>query len=57
MRAVPTGIFAQFGGHQHSGGFAVANDSIHYLEQRLNEAAGILNLKSKISNLNGGDNP
>jgi single-stranded-DNA-specific exonuclease len=39
MRAVPSGVFTQFGGHRHSGGFAVSNGSIHYLEQRLNEAA------------------
>jgi single-stranded-DNA-specific exonuclease len=39
MRAVPEGVFVQFGGHKHSGGFAVANDAVHYLEQRLNEAA------------------
>ncbi|MDE2041340.1 MAG: hypothetical protein KGI59_03115, partial [Patescibacteria group bacterium] len=39
MRAVPAGIFEQFGGHRHSGGFTVANDAVHYLEQKLNEAA------------------
>lgn len=38
MRAVPTGVLTQFGGHRYSGGFAVSNESIHYLEQRLNEA-------------------
>ena len=49
MRAVPTGIFLQFGGHKHSGGFAVSNESIHYLEQRLNEAAGTQKAKKEIS--------
>jgi single-stranded-DNA-specific exonuclease len=39
MRAVPIGVFSQFGGHHFSGGFAVSNEQIHYLEQRLNEAA------------------
>ena len=39
MRAAPAEAFSQFGGHKHSGGFAVANEEIHYLEQRLNEAA------------------
>ena len=39
MRAAPAESFSQFGGHKHSGGFAVANDAVHYLEQRLNEAA------------------
>ena len=51
MRAVPVGVFSQFGGHKHSGGFAVANESIHYLEQRLNEAAEkVRNSKSEIPN-------
>jgi len=40
MRAVPTGMFFQFGGHHHSGGFEVTDEQIHFLEQRLNEAAG-----------------
>ena len=49
MRAAPTGTLSQFGGHKHSGGFAVANDSIHYLEQRLVEAAEkIRNSKNEI---------
>ena len=39
MRAMPIGTLSQFGGHKHSGGFAVAEDAVHYLEQRLNEAA------------------
>ncbi|MDE1966695.1 MAG: single-stranded-DNA-specific exonuclease RecJ [Patescibacteria group bacterium] len=39
MRAVPAGVFSKYGGHKHSGGFAVASDQIHFLEQRLNEAA------------------
>lgn len=51
MRAAPVGVFTQFGGHHHSGGFGVANDAIHYLEQRLNEAFGqILNSKSPSGN-------
>ncbi len=50
MRAVPTGTFAQFGGHKHSGGFAVANESIHYLEQRLNNAACVIPAKAGIQN-------
>ena len=37
MRAVSTGTFSQFGGHHHSGGFAMNNEQIHYLEQRLCE--------------------
>jgi single-stranded-DNA-specific exonuclease len=42
MRAVPAGILGEFGGHKHSGGFGVINESIHHLEERLNEAAARL---------------
>ena len=38
MRAVPAGVLTQFGGHRYSGGFAVANESVHFLEKHLNEA-------------------
>ncbi len=38
MRGIPEGTFLQFGGHQHSGGFAVGNEKIHFLEKELNEA-------------------
>ncbi len=48
MRAVPAGIFTQFGGHKHSGGFAVADEAVHFLDQHLNEAA---------KKVNGGDEP
>lgn len=43
MRAMPAGTLTEFGGHKHSGGFGVANDAVHYLEERLNEAALRLN--------------
>ncbi|MEK7501819.1 MAG: DHH family phosphoesterase [Patescibacteria group bacterium] len=55
MRAVPEGIFTQMGGHKHSGGFAVSNEQIHFLDRHLNEAF----LKNQKSNLNpsaGGQN-
>jgi single-stranded-DNA-specific exonuclease len=42
MRAVPTGVLTQFGGHRYSGGFGVSNESIHFLEQKLNDAAETL---------------
>ena len=29
MKGVPSGVFLQYGGHHHSGGFAVGNDQIH----------------------------
>ncbi len=57
MRAVPIGVFTQFGGHKHSGGFAVANETIHYLETRLNEAAETISnakfqMPNQVQNLN-----
>ncbi|MBP9719568.1 MAG: single-stranded-DNA-specific exonuclease RecJ [Candidatus Levybacteria bacterium] len=39
--------FIQFGGHKYSGGFAVSNEEIHFLEKRLNEASDKLNIKRK----------
>jgi len=54
MRAAVAETFSQFGGHHHSGGFAVANDEIHFLEKRLNEAADTLeNRKTKDSSVSG----
>ena len=51
MRNVPAGIFSQFGGHHHSGGFAVSNEQIHYLELKLNKAAEIIqNLATELEN-------
>ncbi len=38
MRALPVGGLIQFGGHHHSGGFAVSNEKIHFLEESLNKA-------------------
>ncbi|MEA2715482.1 MAG: single-stranded-DNA-specific exonuclease [Candidatus Parcubacteria bacterium] len=38
MQSVPVGVFSQFGGHRHSGGFTVDNEGVHFLEQRLNDA-------------------
>ncbi len=38
MRAVSSGVLTQFGGHKHSGGFAVAEDQVHFLEKHLNDA-------------------
>lgn len=45
MRAVESGILSQFGGHHHSGGFAVADQSVFFLEQKILEACK--NLKDK----------
>lgn len=54
MRAVPSGTFSQFGGHRHSGGFAVANESVHHLAERLNEAAE--SLRKMAATSGGGEN-
>ncbi len=43
MRAVPVGVFGEFGGHRHAGGFSVQNDAVHFLEKHLNESAVRLN--------------
>ncbi len=54
MRAVPVGVLTQFGGHKYSGGFGVTNESVHFLDQRLNEAAQqIEETKSKKQKGNG----
>lgn len=46
MRGVPEKIFLQYGGHKHSGGFAVINEQVHFLEKYLNDAQeNIKNLK------------
>ena len=42
MQASLPNTFIQFGGHKYSGGFAVANDEIHFLEKRLNDAFGLI---------------
>lgn len=39
MRAVPAGVLIQYGGHKNSGGFAVSDEAIHFLDKYLNEAA------------------
>ena len=47
MKGVPSGVFLQYGGHRHSGGFAVGNDQIHFLEQHLVASADSINLSKK----------
>lgn len=42
MRAATPETFMQFGGHKHSGGFEIDNDEIHFIEQRLNNAAELM---------------
>jgi single-stranded-DNA-specific exonuclease len=53
MRTVPSGVFTQFGGHKYSGGFAVANDSVHFLEKHLNEARDTILDSQLINRANG----
>jgi single-stranded-DNA-specific exonuclease len=38
FQALPEGVLLHGGGHQAAGGFAVAKEKIHFLEQELNEA-------------------
>lgn len=60
MRAVPAGTLSQFGGHKHSGGFAVADDAVHYLERRLNVAQEARSLElgaGSSDNSNTAENP
>lgn len=50
MRAVSAETFTHYGGHHHSGGFAVHNDHIHFLEERLNKAYNNLSQEYKDPN-------
>jgi single-stranded-DNA-specific exonuclease len=38
FQALPEGVLLHGGGHQAAGGFAVAKEKIHFLEQELNDA-------------------
>ncbi|HWC57517.1 MAG TPA: single-stranded-DNA-specific exonuclease RecJ [Candidatus Paceibacterota bacterium] len=40
MQALPEGMLLHAGGHQAAGGFAVAKEQIHFLEEALNGALG-----------------
>ncbi len=40
FQALPEGVLLHAGGHQAAGGFAVAKEKIHFLEQELNDAIG-----------------
>ncbi len=42
MKKAPVGTMLQYGGHSASGGFAVSNDDIHHLDDRLNEGFKLL---------------
>lgn len=47
MKNCPTKTFLQFGGHHQSGGFSVANEEIHFLENRLIESSENLHNKNR----------
>jgi len=47
MQAVPEGVFSQFGGHAESGGFSVHSNSIHTLEDKLNNVFDKIKNKKK----------
>ncbi len=42
MHKVPTGVMLQYGGHFASGGFSIADEAIHHLEDHLNSAFDLL---------------
>ena len=42
MHKVPSGVILQYGGHFASGGFSIADEAIHHLEEHLNSAYDLL---------------
>lgn len=50
FQALPEGVLINSGGHQAAGGFAVSKDKIHFLEEELNKAVGVINHKSEEKN-------
>jgi len=49
MNRTSTGTLMQFGGHFASGGFAVSNEHVHFLDDHLNNAFDVLQKDSKDS--------
>lgn len=47
MNKVEPGVFTQYGGHAASGGFAVAHDAIHHLDNHLNSAFDLLGMEER----------
>lgn len=47
MNKVEPGVFTQYGGHAASGGFAVAHDAIHHLDDHLNSAFDLLGMEER----------
>ncbi len=42
MQKVPVGVMTQYGGHFASGGFAISNEAVHYIDEHLNTAFDLL---------------
>jgi single-stranded-DNA-specific exonuclease len=53
MRALPDGVVADFGGHEFSGGFSLAHDAIHHLEDELVRAHGRIAVREKSEDAEG----
>lgn len=51
FQALPEGVLLHAGGHQAAGGFAVAKEKIHFLEQALNDALGSVDHTKEESSL------
>lgn len=49
FQALPEGVLLHSGGHQAAGGFAVAKEKIHFLEEELNKAISSVNHPSTSS--------
>ncbi len=47
FQALPEGVLLHGGGHQAAGGFAVAKEKIHFLEQELNDAISKTNYSAE----------
>jgi single-stranded-DNA-specific exonuclease len=50
FQALPEGTLLHSGGHQAAGGFAVSKEKIHFFEQELNKAIGIVDHKIEEKN-------
>ncbi|MEK7228173.1 MAG: DHHA1 domain-containing protein, partial [Patescibacteria group bacterium] len=50
FQALPEGVLINSGGHQAAGGFAVAKEKIHFLEEELNKVVGIVSYQVEEKN-------
>jgi len=49
MHKVSTGVMIQYGGHSASGGFAISNEAVHFLDDHLNTAFDLLLQEHKVA--------